>query len=300
MRSQFQFKAISALAAAPNAATLRTSKLTAEEEAEVLDFLSQRPDRTFGLLGFIRSNGLVSSHNRGTFYACRDKQGELQGVALIGHHLLFEARSEAATAAFARLAQQCPEVYMLLGHHEDVQTFWYFYAAGGAAARQVARERLFEQRWPVAVREPIAGLRLATPADLDLIIPVHAQMVLEESGEDPLQQDPEAFRQRCLRRIEGQMTWVWIEAGRLIFKIDIFSDAPEVTYLEGMWVATEERGKGYGKRCLSQLTQAFLMRSRAVCVLVNENKSAVHDFYCRAGFKSAGIYETIFLRQKIC
>ena len=43
-----------------------------------------------------------------------------------------------------------------------------------------------------------------------------------------------------------------------------------------------------------------MMRSRAVCVLVNENKSAVHAFYCRAGFKSAGIYETIFLRQKIC
>ena len=300
MRTQFQLKENRLLQAAAGDATLRVSKLAAGEQAEVVGFLNQRPDRAFGLLGFIHGNGLVSSHNRGTFYACRDEQGELQGVALIGHHLLFEARSEAATAAFARLAQQCPEVYMLLGHHEDVQTFWYFYAAGGAAARQVARERLFEQRWPVAVREPIAGLRLATPADLDLIIPVHAQMVLEESGEDPLQQDPQAFRQRCLRRIESQMTWVWIEAGRLIFKIDIFSDAPEVTYLEGMWVAAEERGKGYGKRCLSQLTQAFLMRSRAVCVLVNENKSAVHAFYCRAGFKSAGIYETIFLRQKIC
>ncbi|HEY9232105.1 MAG TPA: GNAT family N-acetyltransferase [Blastocatellia bacterium] len=300
MRTQFQLKENRLLQAAAGDATLRVSKLAAGEQAEVVGFLNQRADRTFGLLGFIHGNGLVSPHNRGTFYACRDARGQLQGVALIGHHLLFEARNEAVIAAFARLAQQCPAVYMLLGDHEDVQTFWYHYAPGGAEVRLFCRQLLFEQRWPTAVREPVSGLRLATPDNLDLIVPVHAQLVLEECGDDPLQKDPDAFRNRCLRRIENRQTWVWIEAGRLIFKSDVVSDTPEVVYIEGMWVDARERGKGYGKRCLSQLTSTFLSRSRAVCVLVNEGRRAAQDFYCRNGFTAAGVYDIIFLSQKIC
>ena len=78
-------------------------ELRAEQEAEVMDFLRERPAHTFGMAGFIRTNGLVSAHNRGSFYACRDKRGHLLGVALIGHYILFEACSDAAIKAFARL-----------------------------------------------------------------------------------------------------------------------------------------------------------------------------------------------------
>ena len=67
-----------------------------------------------------------------------------------------------------------------------------------------------------------------------------------------------------------------------------------------MWVDAAERGKGYGKRCLAQLTSAFLKRSPAVRVLVNENRRGAQDFYCRAGFTLAGTYDTIFLSHKIC
>src|SRR5690242_13780883 len=87
--------------------TLRVSKLTGEDEAEVLDFLAERITHSFGLIGFIRSNGLVSPENRGTFYACRNRLGWLEGVALIGHAVLIEARSDAAIIAFACLAQEC-------------------------------------------------------------------------------------------------------------------------------------------------------------------------------------------------
>src|SRR5512132_3166274 len=98
----------------PLASQLTTHQLAAEDEAEVIGFLSERPDRSFGLLGYIHSNGLVSPHNRGAFYACRDAEGRLEGVALIGHHILFEARSESAIRLFAGLAQQCNSAYMLL------------------------------------------------------------------------------------------------------------------------------------------------------------------------------------------
>src|SRR5215213_7597242 len=62
-------------------------------EAEVVGFLSERPVHAVNLLGLIADNGLVSPHNRGTFYACRDERGRLEGVALIGHATLFESRT---------------------------------------------------------------------------------------------------------------------------------------------------------------------------------------------------------------
>ena len=65
-----------------------TLPLTQEFEAEVLDFLSERSMHTVTMAGFIRDNGLVSDLNRGTFYSCRNLQGKLEGVALIGQAML--------------------------------------------------------------------------------------------------------------------------------------------------------------------------------------------------------------------
>src|SRR2546426_1444342 len=74
--------------------SLRVSALANEHEAEVLAFLAARPIHTVIIAGFIRDNGLMDPLNRGTFYACRDGEGRLEGVAVIGHHTLMEVRSE--------------------------------------------------------------------------------------------------------------------------------------------------------------------------------------------------------------
>lgn len=277
---------------------LSVDKLTAADESEVLAFLAERSIHTFGMAGFIRSNGIVSSHNRGAFYSCRDGQGRLEGVALIGHFILFEARSDGTIQAFARLAQEHSNVYMLLGEQEKVEAFWDYYASGGQAPRLFCRELLLEQRRPTKVLDEVAGLRLATTDDLDLIVPAHAQTAFEESGEDPLLRDPVGFRQRCARRIEQGRTWVLVENGRLIFKTEIVADTPEVIYIEGVWVDRQERGKGYGLRCLSQLNRSFLQRVDFVCLLVNQRLGSAQAFYKEAGFKFVSSYDTVFLERE--
>ncbi len=281
--------------------SVKVESLTAEDEAEVMRFLGERPSHTFGLCGFIRSNGLVSPHNRGAFYACRDEKGELQGVALIGHFILFETRSDAAIEAFARLAQQHPNAHMLLGEQEKMELFWHYYADGGQDARLSCRELLLEQRWPVAVEEEATELRLATIDDLDLVVPAHAQSAFDESGVNPLDVDAEAFRQRCARRIEQGRTWVWVNEGKLMFKAEVITDTPDVVYLEGVWVDPAERGKGYGLRGMSQISRGLLMNTKAVCLLVNEKFQAAQHLYKKAGYKLVGYYVTIFLNQgKAC
>jgi uncharacterized protein len=267
-------------------------------EAAVLAFLSERPVQTVVMSGLVRDNGLESPFNRGTFYACRDDEGRLEGVALIGHATLVEARTESALAAFAELAQKESNAHMILGEQATVRRFWHYYAPEGQTPRLFCRELLFEQRWPISACDPVGGLRRATLDDLALVMPVHAEMAREESGVNPLETDPHGFRLRCARRIEHGRVWVLVEDGHLIFKADVASQTPECTYVEGVYVERASRQQGYGLRCLSQLGQTLLARSASLCALVNEQNLVAQALFMKAGYKLRGYYETVFLERR--
>ncbi len=277
--------------------SLSVHPLTDQDVSEVLAFLAERPLHTVVMAGHIRDNGFQSPLNRGTFHAARDGRGHLEGVALIGHATLVEARSEAALAAFARLAQGCPRAHLMMGEQEKIERFWRYYASPGQHPRRVCRELLMELRWPVEAREPVPNLRLATLAELDPVMCVQAEMAEDESGVNPLKADPSGFRTRCARRIEQGRVWVWTEAGNLIFKADVISDTPEVIYLEGVHVHERVRGFGYGARCVSQLSRTLLTRAQSLCVLVNERSLGARAFFERAGYRLRDYYDTVFLER---
>jgi uncharacterized protein len=267
------------------------------DEGEVLDFLAERPVHTVVMAGLIRDNGLESPFNRGTFYACRDSEGRLAGVALVGHATFVEARTEAALRAFAGLAQKERGAHMILGEQGLIHRFWGHYAPAGQTPRLFCRELLFEQRWPVEACEPVPELRRATLDDLMLVMPVHAAMAYEESGVNPLEVDLAGFRLRCARRIEHGRVWVLVEDGNLVFKADVASETPDCTYVEGVYVEPASRKRGHGLRCLSHLGRTLLAGSESVCALVNEQNLVAQSLFLRAGYKLRGYYETIFLES---
>src|SRR5215471_10485606 len=273
----------------------RVSPLSPTREEEALEFLAERPAQTFAMAGWIRENGILSPHNRGTFFASRNEMGQLDGIAMIGHNTMFEARSDGALKGFAKIALSCPNVFRVLGEWDKVERFTEFLTSHGRTVRLECREHLFEKRWPVEILDPVPGLRLATLADLDLVAPVHAQMAFDDSGVNPLETDPVGFRNRYARRIQKNRTWVLVEDGRLIFKADLISDTPDVIYLEGIWVNPADRGKGHGQRCLSQLVREFLTRAPAVSLLVNSKFERALNFYQKAGFKVISYYDTAYV-----
>ncbi|HEV7684331.1 MAG TPA: GNAT family N-acetyltransferase [Pyrinomonadaceae bacterium] len=277
--------------------TVSLIELTEENRNEVLSFLSERPIHTVCLVGFVRDNGLVSTHNRGTFYGCRNSEGRLEGVALIGHATLIEARTARAMQEFSVVAQGFQNTHIILGETEKIEQFWNYYADEGQDMRLACREMLFEVRQAMQLREEIEGLRRATLNDLDRITPVQAGMAESESGVNPLEVDPEGFRARCARRIEMGRVWILEENGKLIFKADVQADTPDVIYLEGVWVNPAERSKGFGRKCMRQLCQDLLSRTNSVCVLVNVENQRAHTFYRMCNFKVRGIYDSIFLRR---
>lgn len=280
---------------APKVETVSVDRLMNGEEIEVLEFLAQRPIHTVAMMSLIIDNSLVSPLNRGTFYGCRDLNGRLEGVALVGHATLMETISDRALAALAQVAQQCAGTHMIMGEKERVADFWGHYAAAGRQQRLACREWLFELSWPIEARESVAGLRRATEAELELVMPVQAELAFAESGVNPLQSDQEGFRKRCLRRIEQGRTWVVIENGKLIFKADVISRTAEVNYLEGIWISEDRRANGHGLRFMSDLMRRLLEDTKSICLLVNETNQLAQNFYRKCGFHFRATYETIFL-----
>lgn len=283
----------------PQATTTKAFSLTSEAETEVLDFLAKRPLHTVILTGFVRDNGLVSPANRGVFYGVRNDEGELEGVALIGHATLMETRTARAVCAFAEVAQRCSSAHMILGEQERIEEFWSQYQVGGQPMRLACRESLFELRYQAEFGHEIEGLRPATLAELDLIVPIQAKMAQEESGINPLEHDAEGFRQRCRRRIEQGRSWVVVRDGDLVFKADIISDTEEVIYLEGVWTSEKLRGSGHGINCMSQLAKELLHRTNSISLLVDQRNKRAQAFFRKCGFRLLTTYDTIFLERKV-
>src|SRR2546421_3987433 len=143
--------------------SVTTYTLTDGEREEVLAFLSERPVRTVCMAGLIRDNGVESAHNRGTFYGCRNSEGRLEGVALVGHATLVEARTRRAFREFALAAQCSTRTHMIMGESDSVEEFWGHYADAGQRMRRACRELLFELSRPLDVTHKDEGLRLAAP-----------------------------------------------------------------------------------------------------------------------------------------
>ena len=272
--------------------------LSARHEAEVIEFLSQRPIHTVAMQSMIRDNGLVNSLNRGKFFGYRDMNGHLEGVALVGHATLMETVSDRALQALAHVARDCPYTHMIMGEQERVNDFWKNYAELGQTPRLACREWLLELKKPERSVKGISSLRLATEEELDLVMPIQAQLALHESGVDPMKVDPAGFRRRCLRRINQGRTWVLVEDGKLIFKADVISETNEVIYLEGIWVAEDRRNGRVGSRCMNELGRRLLQNADSICLLANELNVGAVNFYRKCGFQFRATYETIFLTKK--
>ena len=262
-------------------------------EDEVVSALAVPTLTNVIMQGFIRDNGLVSPQHRGCYYVCRNRHNKVEGVALIGHSILFHALEEDAIEGFAAIARR-GSPHLLMGEHVAVQRFWNFYAAPRQEPRHVCpvlflhRDKQFEQH------QEVAGLRLAVPEDLECVVRAQAAMAFETSGVDPLKKDPIGFRQRYLRRIDQNRVWVLINGRRLVFKLDVIADTPDAAYIEGVYVSPEERGKGLGRSCVNAVGHKLLEHTNALYLFVENENRRTTAFYLRLRFNVAGNYDLLY------
>ncbi len=267
------------------------------QERNALAFLSARPVHTAYLRGLIRDHGISSSCNRGDFYACLNEQGEFEGVALFGHATLIEAKTDRVVECFADFAQRLALPRLVRGERRIVNGFWQRYGQRAFLQHRINSELLLVQREAVKDIEALPELRVADEADLLLLTDVNASLIREEGGINPLEHDPNGFKKRLAARIQKGRIWILTEGQRVVFKMDVLADTPEAVYIEGVYVAPEMRGRGFGARCLAQLGRRLLKRTSAVCLTVNESNHAARSLYCRLGYETQCEYATIYLSQ---
>ncbi len=272
------------------------SILSNDDTDEALKFLAQRPVHTVVLESFIRDHGIESPLNRGEFYGYRNSEEMLEGIALIGHTTIIEVHTDEALMAFAIQARYAEkQLSLVMSAGDTVERFWSYYAKQDESPKMVCTEILFELTYPVLVNTEVKGLRLATQDDLLQVAEAHAEVVFEERGVNPMENDREGFLERVSRRINKGKTYVVTNNGKLVFKADIVAENLSVAYLEGVYVAPEERGKGIGSDCLAHLGRHLLSQVDYVCLLSNVELVAAQKAYLKAGFKIKDTCQTIFV-----
>lgn len=269
--------------------------LTENDRTEVLSFLAARPVHSVAMTSFINDNGIESELNRGRFYGYRNTGGNLEGVALIGHTTLIDARTDGAVKAFGFVAKNAETpVHMIMSDGNSAESFWEFYS-GDTAPRIACTELLFEVAFPFPVQDCEWDVRPAKHSELNEVAEAHAALAVMESDVDPMAADRDGFLQRVARRIEKGRTFVVVENDKLIFKADVVAETEEVIYLEGVYVAPECRGRGIGSKCLSSLTLQLLKRAKTICLLSNINYIDAHLSYLKAGYKNTDSCTTYFV-----
>jgi ribosomal protein S18 acetylase RimI-like enzyme len=137
------------------------------------------------------------------------------------------------------------------------------------------------------------GLRPATFADLDLLLPACAVAYHEEVGVDAYARDPDLFRWRTRSQIELGRSWLWDEEGRIRFKAEASAWTPSAVQLQQVWVDPELRGRGYGKRALADLCALLLERTPTVCLFARPENTPALALYDAIGMRRTITYRSL-------
>jgi ribosomal protein S18 acetylase RimI-like enzyme len=217
-------------------------------------------------------------------------------VALIGRHTLFEASSDQALFALADEARRHTDIRMVFGEADRLPDFWYRFSTGARSRTDSRSEFLFERRSVAGMIDPDLTVGLAGAAHLERVAEAHARMVQDETGIDPLAEDPQGFRERCRFRIESGKTWIALSAdGELLFKTEVVSRTSKAVYIEGVWLNPKYRGRNIAKKCLENLCHELLDGTNAVCGFVDGSDHRALSLYRRAGFEMAQRYRKIYV-----
>ena len=273
----------------------RVRVLRDHDHEEVIAFLVARPVHTVVMTSLINDNGIESDLNRGEFFGYRNAKGKLEGVALIGHTTLLEARSDAALKAFAFAARTtATPIHIIMSDGTAAETFWRHYSGGIREPRLTFTELLFELGLPFLVQKCDWTVRKATMEELQQVAEAQAEVAFIESGVNPLVTDREGFLKRVARRIEQERIFVVVKDGELVFKADIIAETADAIYLEGVYVSEAYRGQGVGSSCLASLSRSLLNRVTHISLLSNVSFHDAHKSFVNAGFRNTDKCTTLF------
>jgi uncharacterized protein len=247
---------------------------------EILRFCAREPvERVF--LEDIARRGL------GRFTGL-ERDGELHALCHVGANVV---PSGEGCAAFADVTAR-GQARMVIGEERAVDELW------AAVRERMPRPRDDRPGQPVyALRSPPppgeTALRLATIADVQLLVPACAAAHQEEIGIDPLRRDPEGFRWRTRMQVEEGRSWLWLEDGVIRFKAEASAWTPSAVQLQQVWVDPSVRRLGFAQRALRDLCRRLLETVPVVCLFVRPENAPALRLYDSIGMTRELTYRSL-------
>lgn len=143
-------------------------------------------------------------------------------------------------------------------------TLWT--ARTGRSHRVSRAERIFRLTRVVPPRAASGRLRVATPPDLDLVIPWFAAFIREALGEDA--SDARATAEMWLGT-PGRTLYLW-EDGPVVSMCGASGRTPSGIRIGAVYTPPELRGRGYASNCVAAASQAQLDAGLRFCFLFTD------------------------------
>ena len=165
------------------------------------------------------------------------------------------------------------------------------------------RPRAIRERQPLLALGSIdSGLprdervRLARPAEVDLVLPAAAAMFTEEIGYPPFVGSSASYRHSVANLVTRGHTFVRVDDGEVVFKADVGSAALGVAQIQGVWLAPRLRGRGLAAPAMASVVdQVRATIAPTVTLYVNDFNVAARRTYARVGFAAVGTFATVLL-----
>jgi hypothetical protein len=216
------------------------------------------------------------------------RNGRLTGLCHLGANVVPAGEG---CGRFARRIDRS-RARMIIGEEAAVGELW------AEASRRLPEPREDRPGQPVFVLREApeaggSGLRAATLADLERLLPACALAHELELGVDPIARDAEGFRWRTRTQIEDGRSWVWLEDDLILFKAEASAWTPSAVQLQQVWVDPEVRRRGHARRAFRDLCRLLLARTPAVCLFVRPENGPALALYRSVGMRHVLDYRSL-------
>lgn len=196
-----------------------------------------------------------------------DETGLDAALSVLIQNLRAEAVPFPGVIAESRLAQRFVETWR---------------QATGAGYSTRTRLRVYALRQVIPPNPPAPGhLRLATPADLELLTRWRAEFTRESLHEEPSAD----LQAHVLRLIQASTLYLWDDHGP-VSTAALTRPTPHGISVGGVYTPPAQRGRGYASACVAALSQGQLAAGRRFTSLFTDlDYPTSNDIYMKIGYR---------------